>query len=277
MIASSTAIRRVATARVFEHHAIGDLFDLGQFLIGDRLGMGEIETQPVRRNERAFLRDMVAKHLAQSLVQQVGGRMIGANRGAAGVIHFKFERHPVPDFALLDDDVMDEQVADLLGGVFDANPRRDSVQYAGIADLAAGFGIEGGLIENQETLFAGLERIDLDAVAQQGDDDAFGVLGVIAEEFGRPDLVLDREPDRFGRGFAGAGPGLAGLGALTRHRGVESVLVHADFPGAQRLLGQVEREAKGVVELEGDFARKVLARRAGRGIPRRGCRGHARA
>ncbi len=121
------------------------------------------------------------------------------------------------------------------------------------------FSIERGLVENQETLFAGLERIHLDAVAQQGDDDAFGVLGLVAEEFGRPNLVLDREPDRFGRGFAGAGPGLAGLGALARHRGVECVLVHADFPGAQRLLGQVERESKGVVELEGDVARKILA------------------
>ena len=151
------------------------------------------------------------------------------------------------------------------------------VEHAGVADLAAGFGVKRRLVEDQKTSFAGFQRIDLDAVAQQGDDDALGVIGFIAEEFGRADLVLDREPDGFGRGFAGAGPGLAGFGALALHGGVENVLVHADFPGAQRLLGQVEREAVGVVELESDIAREILALAQVAGFPRRGWRGRARA
>ena len=43
----------------------------------DRLGMEEIEAQPVGRDQRALLRHVIAQHLAQRLVQQVGGRMVG--------------------------------------------------------------------------------------------------------------------------------------------------------------------------------------------------------
>ena len=49
-----------------------------------RLRMREIETQPVGRNQRALLRDVIAQHLAQRLVQQMRGRVVlpDVRRGA---------------------------------------------------------------------------------------------------------------------------------------------------------------------------------------------------
>ena len=105
---------------VFQDHAIGDLLDLRQFLVRDGFGMGEIEAQTIGRDQRAFLRDMVAENLAQSLVKQMRGGMIGADGGAALVIDVEFERHAELDLAVLDHDLVDEQIADFLDRVFDA-------------------------------------------------------------------------------------------------------------------------------------------------------------
>jgi hypothetical protein len=42
--------------------------------------MREVEAQPVGRDQRALLRDVIAEHLAQRLVQQMGRGMVGADR-----------------------------------------------------------------------------------------------------------------------------------------------------------------------------------------------------
>jgi hypothetical protein len=60
--------------------------DLRNLLQAQRLAMAEVEAQPVGRIERAALRHVIAKRAAQRLVQQVRGRMVGADRAAAGVI-----------------------------------------------------------------------------------------------------------------------------------------------------------------------------------------------
>ena len=119
--------------------------------------------------------------------------------------------------------------------------------------------IKRRLVEDDQTLSPAESALCCAAIAQQGDDHAFGLFGVIAQKIRRADLVLDCEPDGFRRRFAGAGPGLARLGALALHGGVEGLLVDADLAGAQRLLRQIEREAVSVVKLEGDVAGKLLA------------------
>ena len=63
----------------------------------------------------------------------------------------------------------------------------------------------------------------LAAVAHQGADHAFGLLLVVAKEFGDAMPVADVEPDGLGGGIAGAGPFGTGLGALALHGGVEAV------------------------------------------------------
>ena len=60
--------------------------------IVDRLWMAEIEAQAVGRDERALLGHVIAEHLAQRLVQEMGRRMVGAHGGAALVIDDQLQR-----------------------------------------------------------------------------------------------------------------------------------------------------------------------------------------
>ncbi len=84
--ASSSAIRRVVTGEFCSTIVVGDVLDLLDLLGRHRLGMREVEPQPVGRHQRALLRDVIAEHLAQRLVQQMRRRMVLADGAAAGVI-----------------------------------------------------------------------------------------------------------------------------------------------------------------------------------------------
>ena len=77
---------------VFQHHMIGDVLDLFEFRARDRLGVGDVEAQPLGRDQRTLLRHMIAKHDAQSLMQDMGRRMVGARRRARVVIDLKLDR-----------------------------------------------------------------------------------------------------------------------------------------------------------------------------------------
>ncbi len=78
--------------RIAQYHLVGDVFDRFDLGRRHRLGMRKIEAQPVGRDQRAFLRDVVAEHLAQRLVQQVGGGMILPDGGASLMVDLKRER-----------------------------------------------------------------------------------------------------------------------------------------------------------------------------------------
>jgi hypothetical protein len=81
---------------------------------------------------------------------------------------------------------------------------------AGVADLAAGLAVERRLVDDDRAALAGLSA-STSAVAQQRLHDAFGLLGVVAEELGGADLLAQREPDGLGRRLARARPGRARL------------------------------------------------------------------
>ena len=78
--------------RVLQHVIVGHILDALELFGGHRLRMREIEAQPVRRDQRALLRDVVAEHLAQRLVQQMRGRMVAPDRAAAGMIDVERQR-----------------------------------------------------------------------------------------------------------------------------------------------------------------------------------------
>ena len=145
----------------------------------------------------------------------------------------------------------------------------------GIADLTAGFAVERRLVEDDEAGLAGLHFLHLPAVLQERQHDAFGGLGVVAEEFGGADALLDAEPHGLGRRLARAGPGRARLLALALHGGVEGIRIDADAARLQGVLREVEREAVGIVEREGRVARELLALGQRSGSPRRGSTGRA--
>ena len=115
----------------------------------------------------------------------------------------------------------------------DAEAHALGAHDADIADLAAEFGVEGRLVEDHGAARAGLEPEGLGALMQKRDDRALALLGVVAQKLGRADALLEREPDGLGRRLAGAGPGLARLGALALHGGLEAGLVDGDARAAR--------------------------------------------
>ncbi len=222
--------------------------------------MHEVEAQAIGRHERAALRDVVAEHLAQRLVQKMRRRVVGADGRAAFAIDFQIDCLAVLEAAALDGAEVHEQPASLLLRVGDAEQRAlGALDDALVADLAAGLAIERRLVDDDRRLIARLQRLGFLAALHQRDDLARRALRVVAEELGGAGLLLDLEPDALGRGLAGALPGFARFGLLPLHRGVEALGVDGDAARAQRVLGEVERETVGVVELERRLAGEHVA------------------
>src|SRR4030095_4327479 len=154
---------------------------------------------------------------------------------------------------------MDVEVTELLLSVVDGDLDTAGAEHdAAVAHLAAGFAVERSLVGDEGDPGAGLGRLNRFVVDQEGDDLALGDFSRVAQELGGAELFAQLEPLALGRGFAGAGPGLAGGGALALHGGVEAGIVDLLALAAQDVLGKVEREAEGVVELEGDLAGQRL-------------------
>ena len=103
----------MTTAAFSQHDAIGDVLDRGEFVVADRLGVGDVETQAIGRDERTLLRNVIAEHLAQRLVQQMGRRVIGADRGARRVIDLELQRGADIQRPLLDLDLVNDEIAEL--------------------------------------------------------------------------------------------------------------------------------------------------------------------
>src|SRR6516164_11577033 len=162
--------------------------------------------------------------------------MVLPDGAAARMIDLKRERHADCELALLDHDVMDEHVGDLLVGVGHAGESALGAHAPGIADLAAGLGIERRLIENDRAALARLERGRLLAVAQERRYHALGALGLVAEEFRGADLLAQREPYRVGCRLARSRPGGACLLALALHGARKPVGIDADAARPQRIL-----------------------------------------
>ena len=112
--ASSSAISRVVTGAFCSTIVVGDVLDAARAPRRHRLRVREVEAQPVGRDQRALLRDVVAEHLAQRLVQQMRRGMVCADRGAPRVIDRRARAPRRPERALLDRAEMHEQIAGLL-------------------------------------------------------------------------------------------------------------------------------------------------------------------
>ncbi len=130
---------------------------------------------------------------------------------------------------------------------------------AAVADLAAGLGIERRLVDDDDAALALLQLLHPRAVLDQRHDLARGRFGLVAEELGGAELLFQLEPERIGRGLAGAGPGFPRLGALALHGRGKALRVDAKPARFQRVLGQVVGKAVSVVELEGDLAGERVA------------------
>ncbi len=156
------------------------VLDLAQLFERNRLGVADVEAQPVGRHQRALLGDVLAEMAAQRLVQQMRRRMVGAQLGAADRVDG--HDHVVADFqfALLDLGVMGMQVAHHLLHVGDRGLAVRAREAAGVAHLAARLGIEWRLVGDDPAALARLQRGDLLAVEHDRLDLALGAFGVVA-------------------------------------------------------------------------------------------------
>ena len=66
--------------------------------LGHRLRVGEVESQPIRINARAFLMDMPAEHLAQRRLKQMGRRVVPHDVAPPNGIHAR--QYFLPDRCL---------------------------------------------------------------------------------------------------------------------------------------------------------------------------------
>ena len=72
----------VAHRVVGEDLVVGEVFDLADLLGRDRLEVAEVEPQAVGRDQRTLLLHVVAEHLAQRPVQDVGAGVVAPDRVA---------------------------------------------------------------------------------------------------------------------------------------------------------------------------------------------------
>ena len=222
--------------------------------------MREVEPEPVGFDERAFLGDMGAEHLAQRGVHQVGRRMVRHDLLAAHGVHFQLRLRAELHIA-------GHQLADmhmhipgaLLHVAHDEARAALEDDLAVIARLAAGFGVEGRRVEHQFG-FAG--RHVLREQAAGGDRHQLAVAGgrAVAAKFRRAGLGAGLEPDFLGRAVAGREACGAAGAALDIERRLEAGHVDVEPAAAQDVLRQVERKAVSVRQFERHIARQ---RRAG--------------
>ena len=118
--------------------------------------MCEVEAQPIGRDQRAFLRDVIAEHLHERVIEQVCRRLVRADLLAARVVDLELDRVADCERAGLDLADQDERVTARLLGVVDPDLRAPRQDDACVADLAAGLGVERRLIERDRDVRAGI-------------------------------------------------------------------------------------------------------------------------
>src|SRR5215471_359355 len=146
---------------------------------------------------------MGAEHLAERLVQQMRRRVMGAGRRAARMIDVECDLFSDLESALLQHARVQKEAVQLLLRVLHTEQRVLAERKpAPVADLSAGFRVEWRLVDNDDAALARLQLLNALAVHDQSHDLARGRLGLVAEELGRADLLLELEPKALRRGLA---------------------------------------------------------------------------
>lgn len=162
---ASTDGRLVGVLSLYDSSILADLLvdeelDLPHLIIGNRLDVGEVESQPIGCDERARLSNVGSKHLPECGVQHVGrrvvsGRVLSANGVDVGVDGVAHADLPLGDFAK----VHDHARHDFLG-VVDDDPSFTADDLAGVANLASALGVEWRFHQDDFDLLA-LFRSDI--------------------------------------------------------------------------------------------------------------------
>ena len=216
--------------------------------------MREVKAQVLGSNERSCLVHMVAEHVLKGSVEQVRRGVVAAQERAAMMVDRGVHDGAFRKLSLLDDRAVRIQAVVSLG-VTHGKAHALSRQRARIAHLPAHLGIERGSIEH-----------DLDLLASAGMSYALAVndkrkhLGtlklfiLVSSELGCGNGIRELRPNIVERTPGIALHVRAGALALRLHLAVEAVDVNSMARALGDLDGEVDREAEGIVQLEGGGA-----------------------
>src|SRR5262249_31713898 len=132
--------------------------------------MTEVEAQAIGCNEGAFLRDMRSEYAFECGMQKMRRRMVCAGRAPLLAIDGKIDGVVQPERALRHLDDMHVKAAEFLLGVDDLAFGRRRPDRSLIADLAARFRIERGLVGEEADGLPGACALHALAFGKYGDD-----------------------------------------------------------------------------------------------------------
>ena len=215
------------------------MFHLAELFRRYFLEVREVEAQAVRRNERTFLFYVRTQYLTQSLVEQVGTRVVGCTRGTLLRIHTSHHRC-IEVFGQFLGNVYRQVVFFLRVDDVDAFKFVD--QHTRIAYLTSAFGVERCFA--QHDLIQRLVLLLHLTVAQDG---GFILRIVVAHERGF--ALFQRHPvARFNGGSVTCAL------FLFLHFHLEALHVGSQSVFAENQFGEVEGEAERVIQRKGIHA-----------------------
>ena len=236
---------------VSQDFLVHQCLDLADLLGGDRCVVREVKARALGVDQAAFLLDVIAQHFVQGFVHDVRDRVVAHGGGAQlridGHVHaVAHAQHALGHLAV----VAKHIGLDLLR-VVHSKAHACSADDTLVTHLAAAFCIKRSAFHHNHAVFTGFQFGNWRAVSVKRYD--FGVFDqmLIAGELVGCALVIQqlvhlelaRRACRF---------------FLVLHGSVETGLVHAHAALTAHIVGQVEREAIGVVQLEGHIARQHL-------------------
>src|SRR5262245_12885133 len=251
-------VRHLAQARggVLLDPPVHQILDRGDLPAREGSVVGEVEAQPVRRHQRALLDRLRAEHAPERRVQEVRPRVVAHRRRSRRGVDDELRGVPDPDLARGDPSAVHDEVARRALRVGDLDAAVGDADLAAVAHLPARLGVEGRLVDHHLHRLArpgGGPRLAADEQRAHGRSEAERLVAVEGGgELAREPRVHVLDP-----GLAAPLPGGARALALRLHRGREALLVDREPVAAQHVLGQVDREAEGVVEAEDRRSRET--------------------
>ena len=233
---------------------VDDVLHQSQLLRSHRTEVGKIEAQALIVLIRTSLMHMIAQYLTQGSLQQMRTRVVAGNGAAAAAAHAGLGFLPNLHHAVLQHTVVNVIA---LRGLLHVLHRQLGIahqQHAVVGHLAAHFSIERSLIQNHQhavlravvrrngiqQLFLVRQGLNHAGVLQRG---VAGELGGLGGQFA--EQILRPAGNVLGQALG------AGAALLLLHLGAEGLLVHLNACLSGDLLGQIQGEAEGIVQLEG--------------------------
>ena len=228
-------------------------FDLGHLRRRHAHAVCEVEARALRTDQGTFLLNVASQHFAQRFVHQMGGAVVAHDVLAPLCIHLGNQGIAHAQFALQHRAVVAKHIGLNLQGVVHGNAAGGVPKFTGVAHLAATFGVEGGVIEHDDGIYASrhavnwasiyIERRDLAVLAHQ--------VFIAVEGGGRSGVAQAL------RHLELAGFACALLLLFQQH--IEAGFVDADAALPADVAGEVHGEAVGVMQFEGGVAVHALA------------------